>query len=288
MIETRPVPRSGTAGEAESPEPLLLQMRVDRRLGHEWDDWDGNPLPNGGVFTTGPGLFFGAAVAVGLVSSLVLALGIWMVSPRLEAFNPALPIAVFALVAAGLIAWLLWLAVLGASFRLDRPLLPAKLAESGLLPRSMKLIESACAFCGLSRDRFGSSALLVFNRLSGTRTRANSPGDLLILLPRCLSKTSMQTALRISEKYGVAAFVASRGRYARQMIAKRRPRAVVAVACERDLVSGVGDVAHRLPVLGSTLAMPEGPCRNTELDAATFENQLRVMLGKAGKGAVAQ
>ncbi len=25
----------------------LIHIEVDRRLGHEWDEWDGRPLPNG-------------------------------------------------------------------------------------------------------------------------------------------------------------------------------------------------------------------------------------------------
>src|SRR5215207_7271759 len=35
---------------AESPRHsgLLIKIETDRRLGHEWDEWDGAPLPNGG------------------------------------------------------------------------------------------------------------------------------------------------------------------------------------------------------------------------------------------------
>jgi hypothetical protein len=54
---------------------------------------------------------------------------------------------------------------------------------------------------------------------------------------------------------------------------------VVAVACERDLVSGVHDVAKRLPVLGTTLQLRDGPCRNTEFRLSELEDQVRVMLG---------
>ena len=63
------------------------------------------------------------------------------------------------------------------------------------------------------------------------------------------------------------------------MIAMRRPKAVVAVACERDLVSGVHDVAGRLPVLGSTLQLGDGPCRNTTFRTADLEGQVRNLLG---------
>src|SRR5680860_1301100 len=51
-------------GKGELP---LLQLKVDRRLGHEWDDWDGDPLENGGVFYEGPGLFFRLASILSLI-----------------------------------------------------------------------------------------------------------------------------------------------------------------------------------------------------------------------------
>ncbi len=63
------------------------------------------------------------------------------------------------------------------------------------------------------------------------------------------------------------------------MISRKRPRAVVAVACERDLVSGVRDVAGRLPVLGTTLSLPDGPCKNTGADIEALEGQIRTFLG---------
>ena len=42
--------------------PELIHLEVDRRLGHEWDEWDGTPLPNGGDFDAPPRLFFGWSV----------------------------------------------------------------------------------------------------------------------------------------------------------------------------------------------------------------------------------
>jgi hypothetical protein len=94
----------------------------------------------------------------------------------------------------------------------------------------------------------------------------------------------MRAAIDLSARYGVPAFVASRGRYARQMIGERRPSAVLAVACERDLVSGIADVGRRLPVLGATIGMPAGPCRDTEVDTAALERRLRAMLEGGGSG----
>src|SRR5262245_5288220 len=75
-IETRLV-------EGGAKEPLLLQIRSDRRLGHEWDDWDGNPLPDNGVFDARETIFFKIAVLVGLLAGVGSWLTVWLIEPRL-------------------------------------------------------------------------------------------------------------------------------------------------------------------------------------------------------------
>ena len=44
----------------------LIKIETDRRLGHEWDEWDGTPLDNGGDFRAPARLYFGFT-AVGFV-----------------------------------------------------------------------------------------------------------------------------------------------------------------------------------------------------------------------------
>ena len=56
---------------------------------------------------------------------------------------------------------------------------------------------------------------------------------------------------------------------------ERRPRAVVAVACERDMVSGLHDVAGKIPVLGLTMTLPSGPCKDASLDLEQLERWVR-------------
>ena len=45
---------------------------------------------------------------------------------------------------------------------------------------------------------------------------------------------------------------------ARQMVKEIRPKAIIAVACERDLTSGIQDV-FPLPVIGVLNERPFGP-----------------------------
>lgn len=267
-------------------EPRILQLRPDRRLGHEWDDWDGNPIPNGGIYHETPGLFFRLLGSWLAVRVAVAAVAFWLVGPRLASLWSPLPTILWATLGLFVLGVILWFAALALSLRLNRNLLPPRLAEGGLVPRVMPLAERSARWFGISRDRAGNAALRVYNGLATARVRAGiRPDELLLLIPRCLDKAGMQGVMSVAARYGVPLFVAARGRYAREMITRTRPRAVVAIACERDLVSGIHDVATRLPVLGTTLGLPEGPCKNTTVDLASLEERIRTFLGLDGAGA---
>src|SRR3989442_9967146 len=72
----------------------LIHIETDRRLGHEWDEWDGGPLPNGGDFSAPPGLFFRYAALTLVVLCAAAAGVLFLPSPPLAAVAPALPRAV--------------------------------------------------------------------------------------------------------------------------------------------------------------------------------------------------
>jgi hypothetical protein len=273
----------GTHQGCEPAGPQILQLRPDRRLGHEWDDWDGNPVPNGGVYHEPAGLFFRLLGSWLLAWALVIAAVLWLIGPRLASLWGPLPLIAWLVLGSGLLFGALWLAALDLALRLNQNPLPLRLAEGGLLPKLMPLAERSGRWFGISRDRAGNAALRVFNGLAAARARSGiRPDELLLLLPRCLDKAGMQGVMDVSARYGVPLFVAARGRYAREMIGRVRPRAVVAIACERDLVSGVHDVASKLPVLGTTIGLPEGPCKNTTVDLASLEERICTFLGIDG------
>jgi hypothetical protein len=60
-------------------------------------------------------------------------------------------------------------------------------------------------------------------------------------------------------------WVATGGTLARKHITDHRPDAVIAVACPRDLSSGIID-CFPIPVYGILNQRPEGPCVNTLVD----------------------
>src|SRR5438477_125914 len=138
---------------ADAPRAQLIHIETDRRLGHEWDEWDGKPLPGSGDFSAPPGLFFRLAALTLAVGLGAIAALIFLLAPRLAAVLPGQP--------------------------------------------------------------------------------------------------------------------------ARRVIRERRPRAVVAVACERDMTTGLRDVAGKLPVLGLTMRLPNGPCRDAMVDLDVMERWVR-------------
>lgn len=259
---------------SDPPRAQLIHLETDRRLGHEWDEWDGLPLPNGGDFDTPPAAFFAWSAAALAIALGLLWLGAWLLAPHLARLHVAVPLVLLRTLAGlAILAWLWWGLVL-ASFLLSRPLLPERLAERGPFLRLMRLTSRVADHFG-RRDRIENAAVKVFNRLALRRGRKLSGGELLLLVPRCLSRKSIEGVLTVAGKYAVPVFVATRGQLARRVIRERRPRAVVAVACERDMVSGLHDVAGKVPVLGLTMQLPFGPCKDTVVDLGRLEEWVR-------------
>jgi hypothetical protein len=252
----------------------LIHIDVDRRLGHEWDGWDGKPLPRQGDYDSSPALFF-LWSAVALVAGLALvALALYLFGPRLGQLHPSVPRVLWSALAIVTAVLWLWWGVLLLSFVTGRALLPERLAERGPYLRLMRLTSRVAERFG-RRDWVENAAVKVYNALALLRGRKVGKGELLLLIPRCLSKETLDGVLGIAGKYGVPVFVATRGQLARRVIRERRPRAVVAVACERDMVSGLHDVAGKIPVLGLTMTLPSGPCKDALLNLRQLEDWVR-------------
>lgn len=256
----------------------LIHIDVDRRLGHEWDKWDGKPLPNRGNFDSRPTLFLRWVGVALLVSGLLTAAAMYLLIPRLSEIHPALATITWAILATGVVFILLWWGMLGLSFWLNRPLLPTWLAERGLFLRVMAVTSRVAGWFG-RRDWVENAAVKVYNSLALLRVRQVTTGEMLLLVPRCLSRETLDGVLTLAGRHEVAVFVATRGQLARRVIRERRPRAVVAVACERDMVTGLHDVAGKIPVLGLTMTLPNGPCKDAALDLVQLERYMEAFVG---------
>lgn len=264
--------------QATGKRAQLIRIETDRRLGHEWDEWDGRPLPHGGDFSAPTRLFFGYAALTLAVTCAILATLLYLLAPRLGQIHQRFPTALWLTlgVTAGA-AWL-WFGLLATSFYTRLNLLPERLLERGPFLWLMNFTSHVARVFG-QRDRVEHAAIDAYNALALRRGRRFGRGELLVLIPRCLSKETLDGVLDIAGRYDVPVFVATRGQLARRAIRERRPRAVVAVACERDMTTGLRDVAGKLPVLGLTMQLPNGPCRDAVVDLRLMDEWVRSWVG---------
>lgn len=147
--------------------------------------------------------------------------------------------------------------------------------------------------CGLDRDTLQQSFIALNNQLVRARHLRVTADKTLILLPHCIQLYDCEIKItgdvnkcarcgqcgisglaELAERYGIPMAVATGGTLARKLIVERRPRFILAVACERDLTTGIRD-AYPLPVIGLLNRRPHGPCFNTEIILDEVEAALR-------------
>lgn len=149
---------------------------------------------------------------------------------------------------------------------------------------------------GIEKDRIRASFIALHNQLVCKLPVQIKPEKILLLAPVCLQladcsrkvtvnvdncvrcgRCRVSDLLLLRDRYGVHLAIATGGTIARKLLKDLRPEAVVAIACERDLVSGVQD-AQPLLVLGVTNQRPNGPCYNTTVDFRAVELALRHLI----------
>ena len=67
------------------------------------------------------------------------------------------------------------------------------------------------------------------------------------------------------------------GEEARKAVREHQPTIILAVACERDLTSGIRDIAGKIPVLAIPNKRPQGPCKNTCIRIRQLEEALSLI-----------
>ena len=82
---------------------------------------------------------------------------------------------------------------------------------------------------------------------------------------RGCGKCEIKDLIELSDQYHLKIAVATGGTLARRIVLENRPEAIVAVACELDLTTGIQD-AYPIPVIGILNERPHGPCINTKAD----------------------
>ncbi len=242
----------------------------DRKLGDEWAGWNGKLDQRDLRVDEAPRTFIVLAIVTVILLAALFFLGLYMIKPRLEQFSPSAPgfleniLAAAAIVLA--LAGGLWCFSLA---RWRKPLFPSRWVEKYvlfLLPKTVWLGSKV----GISRDRVGNSFIKAHNSLIKSYAGKFSPERPLILLPRCLKPEVRKEILSIAGEGLFKVVTAVGGEEARRAIEEYRPTFILAVACERDLMGGMKDVAEKVPVLAIPNMRPEGPCKNTSVQMDEF------------------
>lgn len=146
---------------------------------------------------------------------------------------------------------------------------------------------------GKSRREIERSFIALNNYLLANRKIKVKASDLLVISPHCLqlascphkithninnckqcNRCTIGPLITMSERLGFHFRVATGGTLARKIAKELHPKMVLAIACERDLTSGIQDI-YPLPAAGILNLRPNGPCYNTTVDLELVEQTIK-------------
>jgi len=253
--------------------------KPDRVLGDEWLNWTGS-LDESTTYNETARLFtiFASFAILILLGSLGIIL--YMIEPRLNLLHPVLVyiarvVTIVIIAAFALMGILTITSVLTGKNLLYHSRL-GQIAATRILPFTLAIAHRL----GIPRDRLGSSFVMFSNAVVKACHKPGT-GKTIILLPRCLKPDVKKEVFDMCKRASIGVFTATGGGQARKIIIKERPTAVIGVACERDLISGIHDVAPKMPTLGVTNKRPEGPCKNTVIDLEELKKAIETLTGKS-------
>lgn len=178
------------------------------------------------------------------------------------------------------------------------------------IPLSSSILKLACAtiyrllpycvhigiFLKYPKDRIAQSLIDLINTLSKRYITFIQPEEIMLLTPHCLQldtcpikvtrnaflckecgRCCVGGLVNLAKKYGTMLYIATGGTFARLLVKEHRPKVIIAIACERDLVLGMKDVFPVL-VFGILNKRPQGPCFNTQVDLKKVEETIQQVL----------
>ena len=229
---------------------------------------------------------FISVAAGGLLLLVLMAAGAWyLIAPRLDELYEGLPeiVGVAALLAFSAIA--VGLLMIAVSAVTGQRVLFSQRITSTVVRILFPPVLMLSSIIGIKKDSVKRSFIAVNNALVAAGRSGEPEGKVLLLLPHCLQATSCRHRvtggliencqgcgkcviaglLELASTHDMALAVATGGTLARRVIVEARPTAIIAVACETDLTSGIRD-SYPLPVFGVLNERPNGPCRDTTVD----------------------
>ncbi|MFQ5465766.1 MAG: DUF116 domain-containing protein [Thermodesulfobacteriota bacterium] len=235
-------------------------------------------------YSPGRGLF----VALLAISALAVAgagFFFWYIpTVGLRSIHPALPIALGVVVAAVSALVLGGAVVLAAAMTREKIPFYSKTLHWLLIKLYLPLMVMAGGLLRVPKIKIEQLFIDLNNKMVRAMGRRFKPERLLILMPHCIQwddcklkvtrkvrncagcgKCEIGDLIKMMDEFGIEIFISTGGTVARRKVVELRPQAVVAVACERDLTSGLQD-AYPLPVLAIINKRPQGYCMGTGVD----------------------
>jgi hypothetical protein len=237
-------------------------------------------------------LFIGL-LTIGCALVLVAAFLLWWVpSVGLNSIHPLLPVVLGAVLATVSLVIVGGLILLVLTLLTGRDLFFSERLRGVVIRYLFPTIIAIGRLFGVDRDTLQQSFIALNNQLVRAKKLRVGSQRALILLPHCIQlfdcaikitgdvdkcvrcgECDISGLAELARSRGIAIAVATGGTLARKIIVERRPRLIIAVACERDLTSGIRD-AYPLPVIGILNHRPHGPCFNTHIILAEVEQAI--------------
>ncbi|UCH78913.1 MAG: DUF116 domain-containing protein [Candidatus Coatesbacteria bacterium] len=273
----------------------------ERKSAAEREDYLGEQWREAGALAAfepaidqGPGMYLGALGAFLLAGAGLYALLWYLAGPRLAQLASALPVVLLAAGAAAFLYLALEYAGLAATVYSGRNFLLPLARSTRFIVKLAPAAGRLGRLFGSTADRMTHSMVQVSNAVTrARRRRGRKAGPVLVLLPRCLQRPGCPQPLEedidscrrcgecpvaglldLRNEYDdVVMKVLTGGSVVPGVVRSLAPRAVIGVACERELLAGIMAVDDT-PVVGVANQRPEGPCRATTLTVEELEEAI--------------
>ncbi len=145
---------------------------------------------------------------------------------------------------------------------------------------------------GISREKILQSFIMVNNEMVLKSGLLVNISDILLLIPHCIqnsecrhrltfkvencvrcAKCDIANILYLKDKFQFSLYVVNGGTSARRIVVDSNPKLIIAIACNRDLSSGIQDT-YPLPVFGILNERPYGPCFNTRCNCSKIQDAI--------------
>jgi uncharacterized protein len=245
------------------------------------------------INTKGKDLFLALSTISLVIMMIITTLLWWFISPRLHEISGVLAGISLTILRIFYLVLILGTILVYLTCYLERNFLIAQFAVATFIKVLFPVTIILGSLVGINKDRIRISFIHVNNSFIKALRKKFSSKDVLILLPHCLQNTDCDIRItfninncndcekcsicqlkKISQKYNIHIAVATGGTLARKIIVENKPKLVIAVACQRDLVSGIQEV-FPIPSFGILNERPFGPCINTTVAIDAVELALK-------------